>query len=329
MKHLILLVLAALLLFSLAGREFSPVPTVVRTESLMDTLITIKAWGPEPTALAAVEQGFEVFRRIDRLASFHRGDSELSWLNQQGALPVTASLTELLDLAARVSRESNGIFDPTFAVLHRAYGFYDHHGRIPPDTEIQQLLSVVGWDRNVSRDEAAWHLATGTLVDLGGVAGGYAVDQAAAVMRGCGCPAFLIDDAGDLWMEGTKPGSAPWKIMVKDPRGESALAYVESRVPVAISTSGDYERYVEVDGRKINHIFNPRTGRSADWYRSVTVVASTSVEADTHSTALFAMPPDEARAWAESHRIAALFLPASGTTWVTTAGTPWFTQIAP
>lgn len=329
MKHLIVLILATLLLFSLVGREFSPAPTVVRTESLMDTLITIKAWGPEPTALTAVERGFEVFRRIDRLASFHRADSELSQLNQLRTLPANASLSELLEHAARVSHESGGIFDPTFAVLHRAYGFYDHHERIPSDAEIQQLMQFVGWDKVVLRDPESWRLASGALVDLGGVAGGYAVDQAAAVMRGSGCSAFLIDDAGDLWMEGTKPGGAPWKIMVKDPRGDTALAYVESRVPVAISTSGDYERFIEVDGRKINHIFNPRTGRSADWYRSVTVVASTSLEADTHSTALFAMPPQEAREWAERHQTAALFLPASGTTWVTTAGNAWFTQVAP
>ncbi|HNV70417.1 MAG TPA: FAD:protein FMN transferase, partial [Candidatus Ozemobacteraceae bacterium] len=325
----ILLLVVVLVLGALAGRESATGPTVLRTESMMDTLITIKAWGPEEVSKVAVDRGFEVFRRLDRLASFHREDSELSQFNRHRTLAATASLSVLLDIAARSYQQTTGVFDPTFAVLHRAYGFYDQRGRIPSEQQLNEILAFVGWDKMVSRRDDGWHLASGALVDLGGVAGGYAVDQAAAIMRESGCTAFLIDDAGDLWMEGTKPGSEPWKIMVRDPRGEQALAFVESAVPVAISTSGDYERFVEVDGRRICHIFVPSTGKSADWYRSVTVVASSSLAADTLSTTLFAMPPGQAREWAEAHGVAALFLPATGSTWLSAAGTAWFTHVVP
>ena len=302
---------------------------MARTEALMDTLISIKAWGPPEVANRSVEAAFQVFRSIEHMASFHKPETELSEWNKRKTFSPSASMTTLLEAASEACRLSGGSFDPTFAILHRAYGFYDQHGRIPSDEELQKNLSFVGWDRMVSRREREWTLASGALVDLGGIAGGFAVDRAAEVLRQAGCPAFLIDDAGDLFMEGTKPDDRPWKIMVRDPRGQGSLAMVESRVPVAVSTSGDYERFVEVDGQRINHIFDPLTGKSAGWYRSVTVVASTSLAADTLSTALFAMSPERARVLASEKGIAVLFLPASGSSWVSPAGETWFSQVAP
>ena len=104
---------------------------------------------------------------------------------------------------------------------------------------------------------------------------------------------------------------------------------IESFLPMAISTSGDSERFVEVEGKRINHIFDPRTGHCAQYYRSVTVIASDPVRADIWSTTLFAMSPDRARVWAEARSIPVLFLPASGTTWLTNAGEGWFKDLAP
>ncbi len=307
----------------------------VETRIMMDTLVTLKVWPGSrlPNPLGAA---FQAMEQVDRLASFHRPDSELSLLNLRGRHQPGPWFAELLRQADEAVRRTGGYFDPTFSVLQRAYGFYDQRGRIPSAAELQDCLSRVGWARLVSLapDPARAggllvSLASGTQIDLGGIAGGFAIERAADVLREAGCPAFFIDDGGDLWMEGTKPDGQPWRVAVRDPRDGGTLAYIESVQPVAISTSGDYERFLMVGTRRINHIFDPRTGEPADHFRSVTVVASSPLLADIWSTALFAMSPAEARAVADRENLPTLFLPATGPVWMSAAGPAWFDRVRP
>jgi thiamine biosynthesis lipoprotein len=102
---------------------------------------------------------------------------------------------------------------------------------------------------------------------------------------------------------------------------------IESKTPLAISTSGDYERYVVVDGKRYGHIMDPKSGIPADYYDSVTVVTLDPIQSDVLSTALFAMPPDEAYKFAEEKNIAALFLDKNGKVTVTPRGKLYFSKI--
>ena len=108
---------------------------------------------------------------------------------------------------------------------------------------------------------------------------------------------------------------------------DNFLAIIESKIPLAISTSGDYERYVVVDGRKYGHIMDPKTGKPADYYDSVTVVTFDPIQSDVLSTALFAMPPEKAYKWAEDKNVAALFLDKNGKITVTQRGKLYFSNI--
>lgn len=297
------------------------------SQMLMDTLITIRAYSA--TAKSAAKNGFSVFVAVENMASFHKPESELAQLNRLGKIDATASFSQLIGYANSYHALSDGYFDPTFAALQKAYGFYDQKPRLPATSELQEILANhCGLSRQLRQDASATvTIASGAIVDFGGLAGGFAIELAASVMRNSGCSAFLIDDAGDIWFEGQKPDNKPWRVAVRDPRNNGILAFIESANPLAISTSGDYERYITVDGKRYGHIMNPHSGRPVDYYSSVTVVASSAVAADALSTAIFAMPPEKAFPWCDAQGLSVLFLTSSGSVYLSEAGRGVFSEV--
>ncbi|PKL47694.1 MAG: hypothetical protein CVV42_12420 [Candidatus Riflebacteria bacterium HGW-Riflebacteria-2] len=292
---------------------------------MMDTIISIRAY--PVISKKQLDAAFAEFAKVESKASFHLENSELSALNRNGSLGAASSLTPLLQIAADYFARTDGYFDPSFASLQKAYGFYSGEGRLPGEDEIAGLLrDRCGLGQVLLQNEEGFKLASGSLIDLGGIAGGYAIEKAARVLRESGCSGFLIDDAGDIWFEGSKPDSSNWRIAVRDPRDNGTLALVESRAPLAISTSGDYERFITVDGKRYGHIMNPHSGRPVDYYSSVTIIASEPVTADALSTAVFAMPPEIAFKWVEERNLAVLFLTSTGTIHLSRAGRQYFRQ---
>lgn len=294
---------------------------------LMDTIISIRAYPADSSP--AVARAFDVFAAVEEMASFHRDSSELSALNRSFPLQLSASFTGLIDQAFKFYALTEGFFDPSFAAVQKAWGFYDGVGRIPPEAELEQILAEkTGLEKILTRHaDGSLALASGSLIDFGGLAGGHAIELAAAVLRESGCTAFLIDDAGDIWFEGTKPDGSLWRVAVRDPRDNGVLAMIESPTSLAISTSGDYERFVTIDGKNYGHIMNPHTGRPVEYYSSVTVVADSPVAADALSTALFAMPPEKSAEFCKQHGVAALFLDKNGHITITETGRPFFKQV--
>ncbi len=309
----------------LPGCAENPEGKVTQTRMMMDTFVTFTVYGPRTKVEAAMENAFGRMEELEAVASFHKSSSELSRLNRERTLAPSASFARLLGEAEKAFAFTGGVFDPSFAPLHRAYGFHDGKGRIPPPREIADCLERVGWSRVVSWGTGTIGLASGALIDLGGVAGGLAIELAIDSFHQAGIGAFFIDDGGDLWMEGRKPDGFPWKIAVKDPRGDGSLAFIETSGPTAISTSGDYERFVMAGDRRIGHIMDPLSGEPASHYRSVTVIASSALESDILSTTLFALPPAQARGFCEEHGVPALFLPATGPIWISKPGIGRFT----
>lgn len=293
---------------------------------LMDTLITIQVYHHEPSKIS--QAGFRQFELVEKNASFHLSDSELSRLNAGELLPHNSSMSVILNFAVEYFKLTEGYFDPTFAIIQMAYGFYNNKPRLPSDNEIKYMLeNLCGLQKVFFIDDKGFKLASGSLIDLGGLAGGYAIEKAADAMREAGCNTFLIDDAGDIWFEGLKPDNKPWRIAVRDPRDNSNLAYIESFGSLAISTSGDYERFIEIKDKKYGHIMNPHTGRPVDYYSSLTIIASEPIIADVFSTAIFAMPPEKALDFVETRNIAALFLTKKGEVVISTAGKIYFTGL--
>ncbi len=304
------------------------------TRFLMNTAYSIKVYGIR--GYFGMQAAFKKIKEIEKMTSFYEPESGLYTLNKTGKYTYNTNNKHNMDLLKTIAigakfmyENTDGYFDPSFAALHELYGFHtqDKIGKLPSDSLLKYTLLKCGYSHVLHLKENEMTLNEGAMIDFGGIVGGYSVLTAREILRAAGCKAFLIDDAGDIWFEGEKPNKAPWVVAVRDPRDGGNLAMIESKTPLAISTSGDYERYVVVDGKKYGHIMDPKTGKPADYYDSVTVVTLDPIQSDVLSTALFAMPPEKAYQWAEDKQIAALFLDKSGKITVSTKGKLYFSDI--
>ncbi|MDK2960282.1 MAG: FAD:protein transferase [Bacillota bacterium] len=269
-----------------------------KTEFMMDTLITITAYGPK--AEEAVNAAMAEMRRIADLMDANDPKSEVSWINENaGRRPVRVSeeTFELLKLARRYSELSGGAFDVTVRPLVVLWGIGKKDKYVPDSAAIERARELVDWRDLVLDEEAktAYLRRAGMGVDLGGAAKGYAADRARDVLLRYGVRSALIDAGGNIWAVGRRPDGRPWRIGIKNPRpehGGELLAVMPSE-DLTLVTSGDYERYFIKNGVRYHHIFDPRTGRPASQAISATIIGKNSAEADILSTAVFVLGPDQ------------------------------------
>ena len=249
----------------------------------------------ERAARAAIEEVL----RIEAKFSRYRADSIVSRINARaGGEPVDidAETAQLLAFADACWRESGGLFDATSGVLRRAWRFSDPV-HVPGDAELAPLLALIGWDRVELSANRVRLPAAGMEIDFGGFGKEYAVDRAASALREAGVASALVSLAGDLAILAPQPGGEPWRVGVKHPRREGTLI---ATIPVssgAIATSGDYERFVEVDGVRHCHVLDPRTGHSARGLSSVTAHAPTCLVAGSATTIAMLKGERDGLAW--------------------------------
>jgi len=312
--------LALSLALSLAlGAEGGPLFSESRPT--MGTLATVTIAGvPEEGARPGIEAAFAVFARVDWSMNEWRPDSPLSLLNAragEGWVPLPPDLCEVLRLAKRGARRTGGLFDPTWAALAEIWRL-DRPETIPPEpARLREACALVDHERLRLRDlrrgacEARLD-RRGMRVGLGGIAKGWALDAAARSLRALGYRDFLLQAGGDLYAGGLRDGS-PWTVGVRDPRGGRLDTIVSVGVSDrAFSTSGDYEQQLEKEGRRYHHLLDPRTCEPATASRSVSVLASSAVEAEILGKALFATGGREALALARRSGAEAIVITAGG-----------------
>lgn len=274
-----------------------------RTWTLMGTILEATVYRPAKAtklAHADLETVHREVLKIDHLMSLYRPDSELVAFNtQSGAGPIKVSSTtfQVLQASQHYTRLSGGALDVTIQPLVQLWGFYRmERTSIPPPEKIQAVLGQVGVDRlNLDGSAGTAALATGSRLDLGSIAKGYAIDQAVAALRARGVQAALIDLGGNIGVLGQPPDGRPWTVGIKHPRGDSLIGLLRFREG-AIATSGDYDRYFEVEGRRFSHLLDPRTGWPAEGLYAVTVIAPNATTADALSTAAFVLGPERGMA---------------------------------
>ena len=236
----------------------------------------LQLWGEGSAVYAAADAAIADVRRIEAKYSRYRADSVTSVINRAaGHAPVAidAETAALLDYAGVCHALSEGAFDITSGVLRRAWDFKRTPPRLPDAAEIAEHLTLVNW-RAVERTEHTVFLRTrGMEIDFGGIGKEYAADRAATCCIERGVHHGLVNLGGDVRLVGPQPGDAPWAIGIRHPRGEGALATIELRAG-ALATSGDYERYFEIDGVRYCHLLDARTGMAVSAWQSVSVVAS-------------------------------------------------------
>lgn len=294
----------------------SPDRKVAYTHRAMGTIVSLTLW-TDDDALAArgAAAAFNEFDRVDRLMSSWREGSGVAALNSgAGGAPVVvdAELLAVITAAQGMARKSSGAFDITVGSYRGLWKFdQDRDGSIPSDADVAARKQLVNYRDVVlnTRRKTIKLRKKGQRITLGGVAKGYAVDRAVAILREMGLPDFILQAGGDLYVSGKKD-ARQWTVGIRDPRGGRAESFAVTELEDrTFSTSGDYERSVVLDGVRYHHILDPATGHPAVRSRSVTVIAKSAMTADMWSTALFVIGPDRGLAMVEANpEIEAVFV---------------------
>lgn len=233
---------------------------------------------------AAAEQEI---RRIEARYSRYRSDSELARINKVaatgGATGVDAETAGLIAYAKACFAKSDGAFDVTSGRLRAVWDF--SASRLPDQRSIDAALPFIGLDNLVLANGQLHFRRPGMELDFGGLGKEYAADRAAEVCADLGMRHGLIDLGGDIRVVGPQPDGLPWRIGIRHPRDADRLAAEIALWSGALATSGDYERFIEVDGRRYCHILDPKTGWPAQGLSSVTVISDRCLVAGSLSTA--------------------------------------------
>ncbi|WP_395338937.1 FAD:protein FMN transferase [Ningiella sp. W23] len=285
-----ILVILMFCTLAMSGQSFSQWEE--RSAAIMGTNIRAEVYHESEQlrnqALSAVMMQME---EINQLMSPYIDSSELSLLNREAAtrkVVVSDELFYLLALSARLSELTKGAFDITFASVGYMYDYKEQQR--PDQAQIDGKLQAIDY-RHVQLDPAnnSVRFAHHDLkIDLGGIAKGYAVDLAIERLKALGIEHALVTAGGDTRLLGDRLGK-PWIVGIRDPRDEEKQAVVIPLESAAMSTSGDYERYFEEDGKRYHHIISPRTGESVYEVQSVSIIGPESVYNDALSTAVFVM----------------------------------------
>ena len=295
------------------------------------------AAGPSASQRGQAGVEAEVRRALERIEgrmSHYRPDSELSRFNRATTTdpqPLSGETLGVVAEALAVSRASGGAFDVTVAPLVDAWGF-GPPGRAPaaPDeASLAALRARVGVDL-LEVDLVASTLRkrrADLVVDLSAIAKGYAVDAVASLLDQRGFDDYLVEIGGELRAGGTNERGEPWRVAIERPApGAATTQRIVPLTDAALATSGDYRNFYALDGARVSHTIDPRTGRPVTHgLRSVSVIAARCSLADARSTALNVLGPDEGHALAVARGWAALFVTDDGTGRLVERETPAFT----
>lgn len=270
-----------------------------QTRFLMSTYVTIHAHGTEDTVERAIGLALDRMQEVD--AKFNRlnAKSPVYGFNHAGTRIGDPEILGLIRTALGVSRTSGGAFDISVAPLIDLWGFSSEKPRLPPGNRVKDVLRRTGYQhllldaQGLSRGAGHQDME----IDLGGIAKGYAIAEAAKVLKAEGVESAVIDAGGDVFAMGSREDRL-WKVGIRKARGEGLLGYLEVK-DLAVMGSGDYERFFTADGKRYHHILDPHTGYPARGLAGITVVSPDPVLADAWATALFVMGPEKGLKMAE------------------------------
>jgi FAD:protein FMN transferase len=290
-----------LILFTSATAQ----PNLIRYEDSrisMACTYSIVAYGEDEKILKqSVNEAFDEVDRIDRLMSHYKKDSPLSKINREAAqhpVKVDRELWEFLIDCRNLSVLTDGAFDITVGPLMKAWGFFRGEGRMPTAKELLQAQKSVGYQhmRFDIPNQTIQFDREGVELDLGGIAKGYAVDQAVAILKSHQIQRALISAGGStLYALGAPPDKDAWEVHLQDPLDARKIARTMQLRDEALSVSGSAEKFFELNGKRYSHIMNPRTGYPVMNMLSVAVVTRHGLTGDALDNAFYVMGAVKAR----------------------------------
>ena len=238
-------------------------------------------------ARCAADAAIADVRRIETKYSRYLDDSLTTRINRAaggGPVDIDAETAALITYADRCYAQSGGLFDITSGVLRRAWDFRRQPPELPDAAALAAARARIGWA------DVEWNARTirlpraGMEIDFGGIGKEYAADRMATILIDQGIAHGLVNLGGDVRAIGTQANGAPWRVGIKHPRQDGKTIAAVELVDGAVATSGDYERFFELDGRRYCHILDPRSGMPVAYWQSVSVVAPLCIVAGSCST---------------------------------------------
>jgi FAD:protein FMN transferase len=269
---------------------------LTQTQPIMGTRCSVELWSEDKAAgEAAIASVFADMHRIDRLMSTWKEDTEISMVNRDAGkhpVKISAELFRLLQTSVEYSELTQGAFDITYASVGYLYDF--KKGVHPDKQAIDAALPGINWRHMVldPKRTTVHFTRPGMRIDLGGIAKGYSVDRGIEILRSQGITRAMVNAGGDTRIIGDRFGR-PWVVGIRDPDHENKMFLRMPLSDTAFSTSGDYERYFDEDGKRFHHIIDPKTGDSARKCRSVTVISGNATRTDALTKSVFIMGPEE------------------------------------
>ncbi|MDD5457258.1 MAG: FAD:protein FMN transferase [Candidatus Margulisbacteria bacterium] len=282
-KNIVIICLTLILLFLLALylRTITNPELQKKTQILMDTYCTITVPGG-PESIAAIDKAFARMREVDQKFSIGNSLNAISAFNERNIPIDDAEIANVVRVAIKYSEIMDGAFDITIEPLVRLWGFYGEEAQHVPDIrEIQKRLPLVNYHFLKVGGNIVIKTIPGVGVDFGGIAKGYAVQQAVKVLREQGIKSALIDAGGQIYTLGLYQGKE-WKIGVKHPRNEGVMSGLKIS-DMSAATSGDYQRFFIEKGVRYCHLINPRTGFPGSDIIGITVIHPDPMIADVLS----------------------------------------------
>lgn len=271
-------------------------------EKHMGTLFRFILYAPsEAKAQKAAKEGFARVKTLNDTMSDYDPASELMQLCKKFAkevvdpVEVSPELFFVLEKARTLSERSEGAFDVTIGPVVDLWRNARRTQRLPDPRELKDALSRVGWEKvQLDAQKRTVKLTTtGMRLDLGGIAKGYAADEVLSIFQKHDIKSALVAAGGDITVSAPPPGTSGWKVEIAPLPGSKEKRVLELK-NAAVSTSGDAENFVVIDGMRYSHIVDPKTGLGLTGYRSVTVIAPKGITADSTTKAAMILPPEKA-----------------------------------
>jgi thiamine biosynthesis lipoprotein len=249
-------------------------------------------------AKQAVSAAIEEVKRIEKLISSWDSESESSKVNTNAGIepvPVSAELFNLIDRSLKISKMSNGSFDISFASIDKIWTFDGREITAPDESIIKASVEKIGYENIIlDREKSTIYLSKkGMKIGFGAIGKGYAANRAKQIMQEHGTEAGVVNAGGDLVSWGTQPNGKPWSVGIADPKDKTNIISWLDVTDLAVVTSGNYEKFVTIDGKRHGHIINPKTGWPVTGLLSVTIVCPDAELADALATTVFVLGKDQ------------------------------------
>jgi len=249
----------------------------------------------EAWANVCIDAGVTEIQRIEKLLTTYNEESETAQINLlAGIRPVVVSeeTFNIIQRSIRISRITQGAFDITYGSVDKRLWNFDTQLTTLPDKDTARKMARLINYRNILLDRANLTVMLrekGMRIGFGGIGKGYAAERAKQVMKTMGVQSGIVNASGDMTTWGLQPNGQPWTIGIVDPNAREKIFSYMNITDMAVATSGNYEKYILIDGKKYSHTINPKTGLPIRGIKSVTIISRNAEIADAMATPVMIM----------------------------------------